>query len=226
MKYPMVGLMLFLTTASVWAGTFRDDFEDGNLDGWRQDFPFAQEPTLWKIVDGKLECTRFSNISTVLITGDATWKDYTIEYDVTLLEDHGPGDVDVVLRWRGAAGYLAIYIGDFGGLPAIYVERNLNIIMQKPFDPLELNKWHHLKVEAKGKNFTFWVNDEKVLEHQDNTIKEGAVGLGLANYTARFDNVEISGPDVPDVTPPTWKARPVQPSDKLAKTWATIKQGR
>jgi hypothetical protein len=39
--------------------------------------------------------------------------------------------------------------------------------------------------------------------------------------------VEISGPDVPDVTPPTWeKARPVQPHDKLATLWGKVKRGQ
>lgn len=93
----------------------------------------------------------------------------------------------------------------------------------KPFDPLELNKWHHIKLEVKGDNFIFWVNGKIALEHQDDVVKEGAVGLRLANYTARFDNVEISGPDVPDITPPTWKSRPVHPRGKLTATWGEIK---
>lgn len=93
----------------------------------------------------------------------------------------------------------------------------------KPFDLLELDKWHHLKLEVKDKNFTFWVNGKKVLEHQDDVIKEGAVGIGLANYIAHFDNVEIIGPGVPDITPPTWKSRPVWPRGKLTTTWGEIK---
>lgn len=63
---------------------FIDDF-----DGWRQEFPWAQEPdpNIWKIVDGELECKRRDFNSTLLITGKPEWKDYTIEYDVKLLDD-------------------------------------------------------------------------------------------------------------------------------------------
>jgi hypothetical protein len=111
-------LLYALTVAPcVMADTFRDDFEDGNLDGWRQEEPFANQPTLWKIVDGELECTRPSEGSTFLITGEADWKDYTIEYDVKLLKDLGPGDVDVVARYKSPAWthMILVDIGDWGG---------------------------------------------------------------------------------------------------------------
>ncbi len=65
-------LIALMATPCARAGTFRDDFEDKNLDGWRQDSPKEPEPTLWKIVDGELECTRQDSQSTVLITGDFT----------------------------------------------------------------------------------------------------------------------------------------------------------
>ncbi len=117
--------------------------------------------------------------------------------------------------------------GDFLGNPAAFLQRWPGALdIEMPFDQLKLNEWHHLKLEAKGKEFTFWVNGKKALEHRENELKAGAVGLGLANYIARFDNVEISGPDVPDVTPPTWKARPVQPRDKLSTFWGKVKVGK
>ncbi|MBI1922861.1 hypothetical protein HYR99_01285 [Candidatus Poribacteria bacterium] len=107
-QLPQNGLFVAMTLWLLWAlilvpstraGTFRDDFEDGNLKDWRQETPFAQEPTLWEIVDGELECTRPDSKSTLLITGEFDWKDYTIEYDVKLLKDLGPGDVDVIARY-------------------------------------------------------------------------------------------------------------------------------
>ncbi|MBM3236896.1 hypothetical protein FJZ31_11450 [Candidatus Poribacteria bacterium] len=210
----------------VMAGTFRDDFEDGNLDGWRQEFPFEQKPTLWNIVDGELECERWDWNSTILITGEPEWRDYTIEYDVKLIEDLGLGDVDFIARYKSPVGTHLIYIcfGDAFGIPAAFAQRFPGDVRTiKPFDPLDLTKWYHLKLEVKDKNFNLWLNGKIVLEHQDDVVKDGAVGIGLANYTARFDNVEISGADVPDVTPPTWKSHPVHPRGKLTTTWGEIK---
>lgn len=213
-----------LLVTSAWAGTFRDDFEDGNLDGWRQEW--QPHWNLWKILDGELECTQRSKISTTLVTGDVTWKDYTIEYDVKLLEKFGPGDVDVAVRVVSLWRFVQFFIGDYFGAPEIGGSRAINganeAAKRQPFDLLELNKWHHLKLDAQGNHFTFWVNGQKVLDYTDDVIKAGAVGLGLANYRARFDNVEISGPDVPDVTPPTWTS--IHPKAKLPTTWAEMKK--
>jgi hypothetical protein len=217
-------LAALVTIPHVGAGTFRDDFEDGDLDGWRQAHP--ADPMLWRTVDGELECTRQDRVSTILVIGEDDWSDYTIEYDVMLLEDLGTGDVDVMARYIDPVwSHVIIFgIGDFLGEPAVFTERFPDdVTTQKPFGPLELNEWHHIKLQAEGDNFTFWVNDEKIIEHKDEAVKSGSIGLGLANHTARFDNVEIAGPDVPDVTPPTWKAHPIQPRNKLAETWGKIK---
>ena len=80
-----------------------------------------------------------------------------------------------------------------------------------------------MKLNVKGKTFTFYINNQKVLIHEDEMVKEGKIGLSVAGYTVRFDNIEISGLQVPDFTPPTWKARPVNQQNKLAVTWAQIK---
>jgi ABC-type transport system involved in cytochrome c biogenesis permease component len=34
---PRLILCMLLLASSAWAGTFRDDFEDGNLDSWQKD---------------------------------------------------------------------------------------------------------------------------------------------------------------------------------------------
>jgi len=217
-------LAAFMAVPAIEAGTFRDDFEDGNLDGWRQVNPQGQ--MLWEIVDGELECTRQDEISTILLVGENNWRDYTIEYDVMLLEDLGTGDVDVMARYIDPVGsHVVIFgIGDFLGAPAVFAQRFPgDVTTQEPFGPLEMNVWHHIKLEAEEDDFTFWIDDEKIMEYEDEAVETGSIGLGLANYIARFDNVEITGPDVPDVTPMTWKARPVQPRDKLAGTWAEVK---
>jgi hypothetical protein len=219
MKYILVILSICLLVVSAQAGTFKDDFEDGNLDGWRQGSPFSQTPTLWKIVDGELECTYQNSISTLLLTGEESWKDYTIEYDVKLLKDFGPGDVDVIARSKNPifSHMMAVSFGDFVGVPSIFAQRLPgDVIANRPFD-LEMNQWHHFKLEVNQENFVFWINGQIVLEIQDNFLKEGTVGIGLANYSAHFDNVIITGKDVPD------NLSAVVSQDKLTTSWGQIK---
>jgi hypothetical protein len=208
---------------------FRDDFEDGDLEGWRQIAP-PGGPVLWKVVDGTLEISKPGTQSTGLTTGESYWSDYTIEFDVMPLEHHGEGDIHVIARSQDIQQLFVFNVGDFCEPDGICVQRvpGGDITAQAPSELLKLNEWNHVKLEAKGSEFTFWVNDQKVLSYQDNAAKSGAVGVGITNYTARFDNFVISGPDVPDVTPPTWKeeAQPVEVKGKLVTTWAKIKQSR
>ncbi|MBI1925057.1 hypothetical protein HYR99_12515 [Candidatus Poribacteria bacterium] len=53
MKGSIIGFALFLLVTSTWAGTFSDNFDDGNLDGWTIDRPLGQGGT-WKIENGGL----------------------------------------------------------------------------------------------------------------------------------------------------------------------------
>jgi hypothetical protein len=225
MKHTVIGSIMFLLVASIWAGTFIDDFEDGDLDGWRQVNPPA--PMLWEIIDGELECTRHNAESTMLVTGEDDWSDYTIEYDVVLLEDFGSGDVDVVVRYTDPvwSSQMLFYFGDFFGAREVCIRRDPGgADTRKPFDRLKLDEWYHIKLEAEGDHFSLWLDDEKVLDHTDKAVKSGGAGLGLANYTAHFDNVIITGPDVPDIVPLTWKGQTVEPKDRITTTWAALKK--
>ena len=200
------------------AGTFRDDFEDGDLDGWSQENPAA--PDEWEVVDGTVECERRSLVSTTLMIGDASWTDYTVDYDVLLMEDHGPGDFDVFARvdaWR-----IRLYlfgIGDFAGVPSAFVQRVPdNGFAQEEMDLPVLDVWRHLSFEAADDVVTLSLNGEEALRYEDDLYATGSVGIRLAGYTARFDNVEISGPGVPDVTRRTWTGRDVDPlPDRLPR---------
>ena len=205
-------------------GVFRDDFEDDNLDGWQ--IEFWQQAGLWEIVVGTVESKRKSPESTYLTTGKENWKDYTISCDMILKENFGQNTVGFIARHKSPLSrhHIEIWSGDWAGFPAISTQRLPgDARTDKPFPLLKLNQWHQMKLNVKGKTFTFYINNQKVLIHEDEMVKEGKIGLSVAGYTVRFDNIEISGPQVPDFTPPTWKARPVNQQNKLAVTWAQIK---
>ena len=169
--------------------------------------------------------------SAELATGKVSWTDYTIEVDAKILNDHGASDLDLNPRItkrpaNGPGDGYGFMIGDWTGGPEITITRLpewQDIKAREPIKPLALGKWYHLKLEADGSRFTYWIDNEKVIEYQDDRYPTSMVALGLANYTARFDNVVIKGPDVPNVVPPTWEGQSVQPNGSLATTWGSIK---
>ena len=108
MKHSMMGLMLLLTTASVWAGTFFDNFDDGNMDEWTLRKALGQDAkSTWKIENGELVFEaidsaidfKFENgtgrinegiDSAISFTiGEPTWNNYTVRVKAKIVR-HQP----------------------------------------------------------------------------------------------------------------------------------------
>ena len=98
-------------------------------------------------------------------------------------------------------------------------------VLPHPF--LERGKWTRLALRVVDKSFMFSVNGEVVLyltclfdtfAFLEEDLNVGSVGFGLAGYTARFDNLKITGEEVPN-----HGNLSVQPQSKLAVTWGQIK---
>lgn len=102
---------------------------------------------------------------------------------------------------------------------------------------LRLNKRSRLKLSVKGENFIFFLNGKKIAEtgddfdlmHKGQKIKTkagkltgfstGGVGVGLANYTALFDNITVTGDSVPNNG-----GLAVTPGGKIATVWGQLKK--
>ena len=249
MKSMMIVAILFLLPLSVWAGTFLDTFEDGNLNGWRELVPWDKEPGSWEIVDGGLHGAVHDGDLRVFTTGDDTWKDYTVEFDVRPLKKHGRPTISIAARVQ-EKWFMHCRITDpevvlinGANAPAkgwvLCSAANLDrekadLLFFAPHPLLKLNRWTHFKLSAEGDIFTFWINGEQVMEPTELRIvrnlegfadfpefQAGRVGIGLSNYTARFDNITVTGGSIPDSG-----AFDVIPQGKLATTWGNLKKRR
>ena len=246
MKLILVGLSVFLFTFSVWAGEFLEKFDRADLEAWQElmwlDSDLGQ--TSWEVVEGALEGATRSALMRLLTMGDERWSDYDFEFDVNPLKKHAPGNITIAARVKGNRTVVCI-IGDgpkfvkvgeaippdpesmatcMGG--NFHIAQGMRIFAQAPSPLLKLNKWSNLKMSVHGDNLTFWINGKAVLgpvvmEPKEDThpLSTGKIGVGLANYTARFDNLAITGDSVRDNG-----GFSVSPSAKLATTWASLKQ--
>ena len=247
MKSVMIVAICFFLPLSVWAGTFLETFEDGNLDGWRELVPWDRAPASWEIVKGGLHGTVDDGYTRLFTTGDDTWKDYTVEFDVRLLKRHGAPRISIAARVQEKwivqcqmmepvivlpgggnvpeKGWVHCYAGSLNG-------GKVKGLVLKPHPRLKLFRWTHLKLSAEGNIFTLWVNGEQVMEPTELRIRRdregfadfpefqtGGVGIGLANCMARFDNVTVTGESIPDSG-----AFAVTPQGKLATTWGNLKR--
>ena len=106
----------------------------------------------------------------------------------------------------------------------------------KPHRLLKLNRWSKLKLTVSGDHFILFINGKKItetgdpfgllLDGEELMVKAeniashptGGAGFGLANYTARFDNITITGDGIPNKG-----GLSVTPKHKLATMWGQLK---
>ena len=247
MKITLIGSSIFLFIFSVSAGTFMETFDGGDLAEWQELVQLNNASGSWEIINNELHAVSRETFVRLLTTGDDTWEDYTVEFDVKPLKKHGIGSISIAARVTGTSLVLcsiadpvvlidgetvhvermSCYYGDLHGV--VFV-----ILHTEPHSLLRLNKWSHLKLDIQGKWVTFWVNGKQVMESsaivnfkdvQDQELNKfpdlltGGVGLGLANYTARFDNITVTGNGIPNRG-----GLAVNPKGKLATMWGNLKR--
>lgn len=175
---------------------------------------------------GTMECFNRSFV------GDVNWSDYTVEVDLIIEE---PGEaapiagIFVRVAEKSDEGQYYFFRidtrSDWG--PGAVEAPNNNFAgqnggqMEGGLDPefmtLEENEVeYHLKVVAEGNHFLYFVDDELILDITDDVdpILNGAVGVGTFNCCASFDNLEVTGADVPG---------DVSIEDNLAIYWGMLK---
>ena len=100
MKFLIIVTVLFLFPLSVLAGTFLETFDGKDLDGWQQIWAI-KGPAVWEVVDDELRAESREAYTHLLTTGDSTWKDYTMAFDVKPLKKHGIGGIAIAVRVDG-----------------------------------------------------------------------------------------------------------------------------
>lgn len=241
-------VLLFLLPFAALAGTFLETFDDSDLEGWQELVHGNDAPGIWEVVNDELHAVTDEGFLRLLTTGDNTWEDYTFAFDVKPLKKHGKGAIAIAARVKGSmlfyCSFVDLVIKDdpFLGswLSCMTGDLHNAEFVVRYFEPhplLRLNKRSHLKLSVKGKHFILSLNGKKIAEtgddfdlmHNGQKIKAkagkltrfltGGVGLGLANYTALFDNITVTGDSIPNSS-----GLAVIPSGKLATAWGQLKK--
>ena len=228
MKYIVVTFAFCLLVTSAQAGTYINNFDDGNLDSWII-FDFRGGVSEWKIEDGVLVCRRQKDATSSLLYGEESWGAYSIECDAKMVEilanaeafhsialDLRVSDIDnaasisdiwcAVLKYEGA--FIWAWLNGNSGAKSVV----------KAFD-LQLDRWYHLKATTNGNNFEFYIDGEFVASLSESQHPTGRVGLAVTGSVAHFDNLVITGDDVPDNS----NLSAISASGKLATIWGQLR---
>ena len=224
MHKAMIGLCLLLLPALVWAGTWRDDFDDGDLAGWE---PFLNGGQVANR-DGKIVVTdtNRSIASGVSFSGNQEIGDFLLNVDAQMVReiDNSTWDyITIMIRGDGFDTAWVSFEADDNNIPMVILTSPLLGAIQQfgrhdfPFD-FQVGQWYAIQLEVRGSAFALSVDGEPVAQvdwsGQPTLNERGKVSLGAGGAEVHFDNFAITSEDVPDNT------RPVTVRDRLVTTWA------
>lgn len=243
----VIVITLFLSFTQVcFAGTWRDDFGEDTAREWTvyNITFFFHDPDLktseWEFDNNQAVGEIFGEwVASLWLTGEPTWQNYSISCRAKLVGgDNLPaiafGLVLHAIVDREFVHQYLFYIETLSntaritksmGAPEDWSEK------QFPF-VAEVETWYLLSanVHDSGK-LTFRIknldpdfngNEEVFTTTFDNKPTEGGLaGLYVSAARVRFDDVEITGNNIPNHGPR--ESFHVEPHDKLATTWGKIK---
>jgi hypothetical protein len=224
-RITVVGLVIYSMFVSfAFAGTWIDDFEDGNLHGWKGvDVNWVVEhgecSGQWaNALAGWAECIECG------IENSASLRDYGIVCRAKLVEKLAGVSPHFGIRFRmgpgdGRGDYEAyIDLEEEEGVFCIAPFQKMSEV-RLPFDIVE-ETWYKLEVIAEGDHFEFFIDDEQIGSFDNASRPSGSVGLEVANAHVHFDDVVITGPEIPDGGP----GFAVASQSKLATMWGSVKR--
>ena len=233
MRLIVVVMSLVLMSISSWAGTFRDDFEDGDWDGWTAVATLTWDTNVAdrvSVVDGVLRLDHYDTPGyTLALSIDEDWRDYSFSADMRLVktEPGAPGlGGGISSRVEALDSYGSYYI--HGAISSWYAacEAKSKVssdvwLIALPGNPW-IGEWHRLRIDSVGNDISYYVDGELQHQAKDDLHSSGGVNLYAYNAIVEFDNVIITGDDVPDGGPGGYTN--IQAKVRLATNWGKLKR--
>jgi hypothetical protein len=156
-------------------------------------------PSIWQLNNGHLipasdSDTLPSLYTTALVSGDSSWRDYSVSASAYASAND---EIGVVAR-ASEAGYYIFKLLPKGGTPAMLLARYDN--QKKTFTTLAKadtggfapRRWYTLRLQVQGERLTASLDGQQVLEAQDATFKTGKAGVaGYAEGGLEFDHLTV-----------------------------------
>ena len=210
-----------------FAGTWTDAFEDNNTQEWELFNTFDEKEAKWWIDRGEAVAETFEphhDFPTVWATGKLTWKNYSLSCKAKLIKaKQVPATLGLILHQRSEEpAYYVFQI--FYPWKIVHITKYTDkATTLGEFDfAAKLNRWYTLTASIDNRGRLKFQIDDKVFTATDkNRIKSGKAGFEVSGAQVRFDDVEITGSNIPNGGPGTL---PVKPSGKLAMTWGKLKR--
>ncbi len=242
MKKPMLAIIgiIFVcfsmyTILPAFAGTWRDDFEDNDTREWKI-YNLNRQVEKWWINDNEAVGEIFEpGFMSLWLTGDLKWENYSVSCRAKLVDDRNePPTIGLTLHDRGEEDSRYLFFIDYV-FDIVRIVKSVHddwSTVQHFFAPEE-DTWYQLKAtvyEDGNLEFSIQNMDAEVdaepqvfTAFDPDPLPGGQAGLVIADARARFDDVEITGDNIPNGGPGRRTLQAVSPRSKLATTWGKLK---
>jgi len=233
--------IIFWLVLPTMAGTLKDDFNDGNLDGWTHECVHADKQlnrhpcktrvgdSIWQVEKGVLT-VKVGELDEILFitVGEENWKNYTVSIRTRIVK-HQPfhcwgESAGLVLRVSSPLDFYMFGIGTVCLRPktaqAYYLKEIFGIKhLETARFEWEIGKWYKLQIEAKGNQFKYYIDGKLVINYTDGSHSTGKIGIwgGVHSTTYHYDDFTVTGGQVSDLN------LSVSPQSRLATVWAQVK---
>lgn len=230
----IIGLSMYVMLPT-FAGTWRDDFEDNYTREWKI-FNHVRQDEKWWINDGEAVGEIFKpGFMSLWLTGDLKWEHYTVSCRAKLVNDRNePPTLGLTLHDRGEEDSRYLFFIDYVIDTARIVKATFNDWSTRRFQFVpEEDAWYQLTatvfvdgtLEFRIENLNLERDaDPHIFTAIDpEPLKGGQAGIVVADARVRFDDVEITGDNIPNGGPGRRTPQAVSPRAKLAMTWGKLK---
>jgi len=169
-----------------------EDFED--VSDWTE-----TSGSCWRIESGTYVAGGICGGEHRSFSGEETWDNYTIEVDADLLTGQGYGIYFRVTNVGSSFNGYAFQYDPGYGSGAFLMRRIDNGYERSPFAIAWFpggyqiyNIWRHIRIEINGDNFKAYVDGVLVVDANESTYSEGAIGLRMWGHShVMFDNFRV-----------------------------------
>ena len=195
------------------------------------EFDFSDKAQLgqWEVVQGNWEIADGNLVFTEAAGGprqqerleltDVTFSDGTVEWKMNWM-DGTNWEAGLFYRLQDDGNWYMIHIGAGAGDLRLLGMAGNSIIRPYPTAKIDAKKgeWHTFRVEVSGNKHEVFVDGNLLIEHEDDTFKEGKIAFGSWSAeaeTTHFDDVKITGKGI--------VASVIRLPEMLTTTWSRIK---
>jgi photosystem II stability/assembly factor-like uncharacterized protein len=197
-KYSTKGHILIAGTGAYIRGgevtqqqLFKDDFEDGNADGW------ATTGGTWSVVNfdtyeyKQSDDTASSAISTA---GDSTWTDYTVTARMKVISFNSgttTGSFAISTRYTDSSNRYIFSFLRSGKLQIKKKVSGVDTVLAETAYTYSTGTYYNLKIVNSGSNLEFYVNGVLQLTATDSSLASGKIAVNSSNASIKVDDVLV-----------------------------------